>query len=112
MQSSNHCRFGDAANQALIERRSCSDPRRMAIETCFAKKVAWFQDSYDRFLAPLRNDRELDLAALDVKDRVRNVTLAENNLALLIFRYCFSISAKELMWMVRRTPRASHFITQ
>jgi hypothetical protein len=38
------------------------------------------------------NDRELDLAALDVKDRVRNVTLAENNLALLIFRYCFSIA--------------------
>jgi hypothetical protein len=52
----------------------------MAIETCFAKKVAWFQDSYDCFLAPLGNDRELDLAALDVKDRVRNVTLAENNL--------------------------------
>jgi hypothetical protein len=59
----------------------------MAIETCFTKKVVWFQDSYDRLLAPLRNHRELDLAALDVKNRVRNVTLAENNLVLLIFRY-------------------------
>jgi hypothetical protein len=46
----------------------------------------------DRFLAPLRNNRELNLAALDVKDRVRNVTLAENKLALLVFRHCFSIA--------------------
>jgi hypothetical protein len=62
----------------------------MAIETCFAKKVAWFQDTYDCFLAPLGNDRKLDLAALDVKDRVRNVTLVKNNLVLLIVRYCCS----------------------
>src|SRR4029077_5806090 len=38
------------------------------------------------------NDRELDLAALDVKNRVRNVTLPETNLAFLIFRYFFSIA--------------------
>ena len=62
----------------------------MAIETCFAKKMVWFQDSYDRLLAPIRNHRELDLAALYVKNRVRNVTLAENDLVLLIVRYCCS----------------------
>ena len=59
----------------------------MAIETSFAKKVSWFQDSYDRFLAPLRNDGELDPAALDVKNRIRNPTLAKDNLILLILRY-------------------------
>ena len=82
----------------------------MAIETCFAKKVAWFQDSYDRFLAPLRNHREFDLAALDVKDRVSNVTLAENNLALLIFRYCFSIAyfSEKSFWIECRFPILLH----
>jgi hypothetical protein len=33
------------------------------------------EDSHDRFLAPLGNDGELDLALLDVINRVRNVTL-------------------------------------
>ena len=58
----------------------------MAIETCFAKKVGWFQDSYDRFLAPLRNDRELDLAALDVKNRIGRLSLLKDNAVLLIMR--------------------------
>jgi hypothetical protein len=47
----------------------------MPIETSFAKKVARFQNSNDCFLAALGNDGELDLALLDVKNRVRNVTL-------------------------------------
>jgi hypothetical protein len=64
----------------------------MPIETSFAKKVTRFQNSNDCFLAPLGNDGELDLTLLDVKNRVRNVTLRKNNLILLIFRYCFSIA--------------------
>src|SRR6266852_932406 len=64
----------------------------MPIETSLAKKVTRFQNSNDCFLAPLGNDGELDLAPLDVKNRVRNVTLRKNNLILLIFRYCFSIA--------------------
>jgi hypothetical protein len=34
----------------------------------------------DCFLAPLGNDRELDLALLDVKNGVRLATLRKNNL--------------------------------
>jgi hypothetical protein len=64
----------------------------MPIETPLAKKVTRFQNSNDCFLAPLGNDGELDLALLDVKNRVRNVALRKNNLILLIFRYCFSIA--------------------
>ena len=40
-----------------------------------AKKVAGSQDRYDCFLALLGNDRELDLAFLDVKNRVRDLSL-------------------------------------
>jgi hypothetical protein len=47
----------------------------MAIETSLAKKVARLQDSDDCLLAALRNDRELVLALLDVKNRVRGLTL-------------------------------------
>jgi hypothetical protein len=64
----------------------------MAIQTSFAKKVTWFQDCNDRFLALLGNDSELDLALLDVKNRVRNISLRENNLIIPVFGYRFSLA--------------------
>ena len=51
------------------------DTQRMAVETSFAKKVSRPKDANDRLLALLRNDGELDLALLDVEDRVPSVTL-------------------------------------
>ena len=47
----------------------------MTIETSFAKKMTWSQDCNHRFLALLGNDSELDLALLDVKNRVRDLAL-------------------------------------
>ena len=47
----------------------------MAIQTSFAKEVTWSQDCYYRFLALLGNDGEFDLALLDVKNRVRDLSL-------------------------------------
>jgi hypothetical protein len=64
----------------------------MAIQTSFAKKVTWSQDGNHRFLALLGNDSELDLALLDVKNRVRDLSLRENNLILSIFGYRFSLA--------------------
>src|SRR2546430_15857080 len=64
----------------------------MAIQTSFAKKVTWSQDCNHRFLALLRNNGEFDLALLDVKNRVRDLSLRENNLILPIFGYRFSIA--------------------
>src|ERR1700733_10770434 len=91
MQRGNHCRFSDARNQALIDRRSRCDTQRMTVQTCFPKKVVRFQNTYDCFLAPLGNDGELDLALLDVEDSDRRATLRKNNLVLLILRYGFPI---------------------
>jgi hypothetical protein len=39
----------------------------MAIQACLTKEVTRSKDCNDRFLALLGNDRELDLALLDVK---------------------------------------------
>src|SRR6202162_418582 len=64
----------------------------MAIETSFAEKLTWFQDGDHRFLALLGNDGELDLALLDVKNRVRDLSLRENNLILPVFGYRFSLA--------------------
>src|ERR1700694_4277821 len=64
----------------------------MAIQTSFAKKMTWSQDCNHRFLALLGNDSELDLALLDVKNRVRNIALRENNLILPVFEYFFSLT--------------------
>src|ERR1700722_20312770 len=84
MQRGNHCCFSDARNQALIDRRSRCDPQRMTVQTSFAKKVVRFQNTYDCFLAPLGNDGKLDLALLDVKNRVRRIALPEHNFILSI----------------------------
>src|SRR6202045_2703735 len=92
MQGPNHCGFGDARNQGLINRRSRCDTQRMAIQASFAKKGARFQNTYDCFLAPLGNDGELDLALLDVKNRVRLAALRKNNLVLVILGYSFPIA--------------------
>src|SRR4249920_583309 len=64
----------------------------MAIQTSFTEKVAGSQDCNHRFLALLGNDSELDLALLDVKNRVRDLSLRKNNLILSIFGYHFSFA--------------------
>src|SRR4030095_5836313 len=47
-------------------------------ETPFTKKIAAPQDCDDRFLPPRGQDRQLHLALLDVKDRVRGTALRED----------------------------------
>jgi hypothetical protein len=47
----------------------------MAIQTSLAKKMTWSQDCDNCFLSLLRNDSELDPALLDVKNRVRDLSL-------------------------------------
>src|SRR6476646_5936969 len=110
MQGSNHCCFSDARNQGLIDRRSRCDPQRMTVQTSFAKKVVRFQHTYDCFLAPLGNDSELDLALLDVKNRVRLATLRKNNLVLLILGYGFPIAhfGEKCFWLECGLPTLLH----
>src|ERR1700726_5360989 len=64
----------------------------MAIQTSFTEKVAGSEDCNHRFLALLGNDSELDLALLDVKNRVRDLSLRKNNFILSIFGYRFSLA--------------------
>jgi hypothetical protein len=65
----------------------------MPIETPLAKKVTRFQNSNDCFLAPFGNDGELDLALLDVKNRVRNVTLPSCSFSQAPFSHTKSVKS-------------------
>jgi hypothetical protein len=86
-----HGRFLDASDHAFIDRYRCCDAQRMAIQTSLAKKVAGSEHCHYRFLALLGNDSELDLALLDVKNRIRYLSLRKYNLLLPVFRYRFSL---------------------
>src|SRR6476659_1745540 len=93
MNGRDHGRLLQASNHAIIiDCPRCCDAQRMAIQTSFAKKVTWSQDCNHRFLALLGNDGELDLALLDVKNRVRDLSLRKNDLILPIFGYRFSLA--------------------
>ena len=54
----------------------------MAVQASFAKKVARSDDCNHRVLTLLGNDGELDLALLDVEDRVCDPSLRENDLVV------------------------------
>jgi hypothetical protein len=92
MKCSDHRRFGDAGDQAFIHRRRCCDAQPVAIQASFAKKMAGSQDGDYGFLALLGNHRKLELAFLDVENRIRDFALRENDLILLIFGYRFSLA--------------------
>src|ERR1700716_2797209 len=64
----------------------------MTIQTPLAKKVTRSQNCDHRFLALLGNDGELDLALLNIKDRISDLALRKNNLVRPIFRYRLSLA--------------------
>jgi len=64
----------------------------MAIQTSFAKKMTGSYDGNHRLLALLGNDGQLDVASLNVKDRVRRVSLGEDNLILPVLCHGLSLA--------------------
>src|SRR5947208_5152150 len=89
--------------------RRC-DAQRMAIQTAFAKKVAGSQDCNDRFLALLGNDGEFDLALLDVKNRVRDLSLRKDNL-ILEQRFSSARMAADYVQKKGRVSERSYSVT-
>jgi hypothetical protein len=61
----------------------------MTVHAAFAKELARLQNTDNSFLALLRYDDNLHSALLDVEDRIRLVTLGENDVALPNSRMVF-----------------------
>src|ERR1700674_4833852 len=70
--------------------RDCRDSRQapwLAGQAALAEKIRLPVDCDDCVPALVRDDRDLDLAGLNVKDGIRQVSLREDALILSIFRY-------------------------
>src|ERR1700722_10063956 len=110
MEGGDHGRLGYTGDQAFIHGRSRRDAQAMAIETSFAKKLTRSQNGDYGFLSLFGNHRELELAFLNIENRVREVALRENNLILLILRYRFSLtdSGKKFLGLKRDLAYLCH----
>jgi hypothetical protein len=62
----------------------------MAIHTSFAEELARFENADNRFLALVRYNHDFHAALLNVKNRIGCFSLREDDLILLINRYCLS----------------------
>jgi len=110
MKGGDHGVLGYASHHAVSDRRRCRDAQGMAVQTAFAKKIAGSQNCDDGFFSVLGRDGELDLAFLEVKDRVCHVSLCENDLILLIFGYLLSLAhfGEKYSWIKRGLSRLPH----
>src|ERR1700678_3066869 len=81
-----------AGYQAFIYRHCCRDAKLVAIQAPFAKEMVRSQDRNYGFLSLLGNHPEPALPPLNVKDRVSDVALREDNLSLLILVDRFSLA--------------------
>src|SRR5437016_11150254 len=78
MQRPYHCFFVDSKDRALGHRGRRGHAKRLSREASFTKEISAPQDCDDRFLPPRGEDRQLHLALLDVKHRVRGTALRED----------------------------------
>src|ERR1700722_14561807 len=58
---------------------------RLPGKTPFAEKLTWPKNRNDGFLPLLRNDGELDLTLLHIKDGIRGLALRIDSLVLTVF---------------------------
>src|SRR6476620_6664411 len=86
-QGSKHRFLGDGGDHTFFHRRRGRDAQWMPIEAPLAEELARFQNLDHRFLALLGQDSELDPTFLNVKDRIRHVSLPEDVLIFMEFQY-------------------------
>src|SRR4029450_8770222 len=73
-----HCFFLKSKNGALGHRGRRRHAKRLSRQASFTKEIAAPQDRDNRFLPASGENRQLHLALLNVKDRVRGTTLRED----------------------------------
>lgn len=80
VQHRNHVLLPDPHERAIGHRCGACHAALLACQASLAKEIAGPQDGNDCFFTLSGNDRELDLAFLDVEDSVRSIVLRENSL--------------------------------
>src|SRR5476649_411278 len=74
-KQSNHRILLNPDNNGFFNSRNRSQAQRLARDTGFTKKLIRCENCRDRLLAPVRNDRDLQFASLEIEHRVGGVSL-------------------------------------
>ena len=83
MDHADNRRFFQAHDDGVHYRRDRRYPPRLPGKTSLTEKIVRSKHCDDGFLALLGNDGDLHLAALDVEDRIRRVSLGKNDPVIL-----------------------------
>ena len=81
-EAADHRLAVDAHDRRLGRRRRGGHAQGLARETAFAKEVAGPEHGHDRRFSTFRDHRQQDLTFLEVKHRVRRISLGEDDLLL------------------------------
>ena len=69
---------------ALQTSVGCRHAPRLSRQAALSAEFVWTQDRNNGFPSLLGNDRDLDLAFLDMEHRIRRLALRENDFTLLV----------------------------
>ena len=102
MQHRDHGGLCYRGDQTFFQRRRGRNAQCMAVETALAEELACFQYSNDSFLAVSREDDDFYTAFLNVKNRIGNLSLGEDDMIFSILRNRFSTQPLLLTQVARR----------
>src|SRR5580692_2581412 len=86
MKSGHHRGFLQPHNRGVRQSGSRGHTLQLGRQAAFTEEVACAEYCDDGLFAGLRHDGNLDLAFLDMKDRVGRIALRENDFTLLEIR--------------------------
>ena len=85
MECADDCILFNPHDFAFRQGRRVSNALGLPSETSLAAKFIRPENCNHSLLAAFRNDRDFELALLDIKNRIRSVALREDCLALAVF---------------------------
>jgi len=91
MEHADDRRFVEPHDGAFCHCRGCRQAQWLARQTALANEIPLPMDCDNGFLPLFGDNADLDLALLNVKDRIGGVALGKNDLAFLIDRYRLAV---------------------
>jgi hypothetical protein len=82
-----HCGLIHSGKHAVRQGPRGRNPAGPSSQATLADEISGFEECNDCFLALCRDDRDFDLAFLDVEDGICGITLGEDNLTFTVLGY-------------------------
>src|ERR1700730_13100402 len=105
MDHADNSRFFQAGDDGVRHPRDRRYALRLPGKTSFTEEIVRSKHCDDGFLALLRNNGDLHLAALDVEDRIRRVSLGKDDLVLAVLPNAAALANRgEKRFRIERGP--------